>query len=49
MLLAHGIRRNLENIEFILLCSLMFVIALFGFILLLIDDSAKVFYRMAYT
>jgi len=38
MLLTHGTRQILENMEFILLCSQMFGIALFGFVLLLIDD-----------
>jgi len=38
MLLARGTRQILENMEFILLCSLMFGIDLFSFVLLLIDD-----------
>jgi len=37
-LLAHGARQILENTKFVLLCSSMFGIPLFGFILLLIDD-----------
>jgi len=37
-LIACGTRQILKNMEFILLCSSIFVIALFSFILLLIDD-----------
>jgi len=37
-LLAHGTRQILENTEFVLLCSSMFGIVLFSFVLLLIND-----------
>jgi len=37
-LLARGTRQILKNTEFVLLCSSMFGIDSFGFVLLLIDD-----------
>jgi len=36
--IACGTRQILKNTEFVLLCSSMFEIASFGFVLLLIDD-----------
>jgi len=42
MLLARGTRQILENTEFVLSCSSMFGIALFDFVLLLIDDCQLV-------
>jgi len=38
MLLAHGIRQ-METMELILLCPLIFGIALFSFVLLLINEG----------